>query len=105
MDPMCKLGILDSAGITGKTLSHTVKLPTAMTELASLGWAPILEGLPVGARGHFSRNLHSCLRAIDSEEPEGSNPCRSQNSGWHYLEPNQDWTGVSRPREFSSSLS
>ena len=28
---MCKLGIPDSAGITGKTLGHIVKLPAAMT--------------------------------------------------------------------------
>ena len=36
-DPVRKLGILDSAGITGRTLGHTVKLPTAVTELVSLG--------------------------------------------------------------------
>ena len=28
---MCKLGILDSTGIMGKTLGHTVKLPAAVT--------------------------------------------------------------------------
>ena len=33
---MHKLGIPDSTGITGKTLGHTVKLPAAVTELASL---------------------------------------------------------------------
>ena len=36
-DPVRELGIPDSAGITGKTLGRTVKLPTAVTELASLG--------------------------------------------------------------------
>ena len=36
-DPVHKLGIRDSAGIMGRTLGHTVKLPAAVTELASLG--------------------------------------------------------------------
>ena len=33
---MHKLGIPDSAGITGKTLGHTVKLPAAVTYGLSL---------------------------------------------------------------------
>ena len=37
VDPVRKLEIPDSAGIMGKTLGHIVKLPAAMTELASLG--------------------------------------------------------------------
>ena len=37
VDPVRKLRIPDSTRITGKTLSHTVKLPAAVTELASLG--------------------------------------------------------------------
>ena len=31
MDPVRKLGIPDSAGITGKTPGHTVRLPAAVT--------------------------------------------------------------------------
>ena len=34
---MRKLRILDPAGITGKTLGRTVRLPAAVTELATLG--------------------------------------------------------------------
>ena len=33
---MCKLGILDSARIMGKTLGHTVKLPAAVTYITLL---------------------------------------------------------------------
>ena len=36
-DPVRKLGIPDFTGITGRTLGHTVKLPAAVTKLASLG--------------------------------------------------------------------
>ena len=101
---MHKLGIPDSTGITGKTLGHTVKLPGSLDRIGVPGWAPILEGLPVGARGRSSRNLCSCLSAIDSEEPEGSNLCKSWNSGWHYLESNRGRTRVSRLRDFSVSF-
>ena len=102
MDPVRKLRIPDSAGITGKDTRSYRKVTRSRDRIGVPGWAPILEGLPVGARGRSSRNLRSCLGTIDSEEPEGSNLCKSRNSGWHYPESNRDWTQVSRLRDFSS---
>ena len=64
------------------------------------GWVLIIEGLPVGARGCSSRNLHFLPSAIDSVEPGGLNPCKSRNSSWYYPEPNQDWMRVLQLRDF-----
>ena len=86
----------------GKDTRSYRKVTHSRDRIGIPGWAPILEGLPIGVRGRSSRNLRSCLSAIDSEEPEGSNPCKSRNSGWHYPESNRDRTRVSRLRDFCS---
>ena len=59
MDPALVLGIPDSAGITGRPLSVPFKVTRSRDRIGVPGWAPILEGLPIGGRACSSKNLYS----------------------------------------------